>query len=156
MEWFRTWLIGVLSAALILALIYVLIPKGSIRSIAQLTGGLILILAILQPLLQLDLSNLQWQYREYEMQIDEQIAVYQEDRREELRTIIETETAAYISDKGSELGLTCHPVVTVTLREDVPYPTEVTLDIPRNEPLSRYIAQELDISAQHQHWQGSS
>lgn len=154
MEWFRSWLLGVMAAALILAMLYALVPKGAIRTIAQFTGGLVLVLVILQPLLQLDPGGWKLQYREYEAQIDEQIDAYRKDHQEELRTIIEKETAAYISDKGLTLGVECHPVVTTQLREGIPYPAEVTLDTAWNEALSRYIAQELDIPAENQHWQG--
>lgn len=154
MEWFRSWLLSVMSAALILALIYALVPKGTIRTIAQFTGGLILVLVTLQPLLQLDPGSWKLQYREYETQIDEQIDTYRKDYQEELRTIIEEETAAYISGKGLELGIQCRPVVTTKLRDDIPYPAEVTLDTEWNEALSRYITQELDIPAENQHWQG--
>ena len=154
MEWFRSWLLSVMSAALILALIYALVPKGTIRTIAQFTGGLILVLVTLQPLLQLDPGSWKLQYREYETQIDEQIDTYRKDYQEELRTIIEEETAAYISGKGLELGIQCRPVVTTKLRDDIPYPAEVTLDTDWNEALSRYITQELDIPAENQHWQG--
>lgn len=156
MEWFRTWLLGVISAALLLTLVYTLTPKGVIRTIAQFTGGLILTLVILQPLLQLDSDGWKLSYQSYEEQIDEQIADYQKDHREELRTIIENETAAYISDKGSALGISCHPVVVTQLHDDVPYPYEVTLDIPWNDALSSYISQDLDIPAARQHWQGNS
>ena len=154
MEWFRSWLLSVMSAALILALIYALVPKGTIRTIAQFTGGLILVLVTLQPLLQLDPGSWKLQYREYETQIDEQIDTYRKDYQEELRTIIEEETAAYISGKGLELGIQCRPVVTTKLRDDIPYPAEVTLDTEWDEALSRYITQELDIPAENQHWQG--
>lgn len=154
MEWFCSWLLSVMAAALILALIYALVPKGTIRTIAQFTGGLILILVILQPLLQLDPGSWKLQYREYETQIDEQIDIYRKDYQEELRTIIEEETAAYISGKGLELGIQCRPVVTTKLRDDIPYPAEVTLDTDWDEALSRYITQELDIPAENQHWQG--
>lgn len=154
MEWFRSWLLSVMSAALILALIYALVPKGTIRTIAQFTGGLILVLVTLQPLLQLDPGSWKLQYREYETQIDEQIDTYRKDYQEELRTIIEEETAAYISGKGLELGIQCRPVVTTKLRDEIPYPAEVTLDTEWDEVLSRYITQELDIPAENQHWQG--
>ena len=156
MEWFRTWLIGVMSAALLLALVYTLIPKGAIRTIAQFTGGLILILTILQPLIRLDPEKWKIEYQSYETQIDEQIAVYRENHRAELCAIIEQETAAYISDKGSALGITCHPVVVTQLRDDVPYPYEVTLATAWSDALSHYISQDLDIPVARQHWQGSS
>lgn len=156
MEWFRSWLIGVMSAALILAMIYALVPKGTIRTIAQFTCGLILTLVILQPILQLDPDSLKIQYDEYTTQIDEQIDTYKSDRQKELRAIIEEETAAYISDKGLSLGIDCHPVVKTQLRDEVPYPNEVTLDTDWNKDLSDYITQELDISPQNQYWQGSN
>ncbi len=156
MEWFRSWLIGVMSAALILAMIYALVPKGTIRTIAQFTCGLILTLAILQPIVQWDPDSLKVQYEEYATQIDEQIDTYKADRQKELRAIIEEETAAYISDKGLSLGIDCHPVVKTQLRDEVPYPNEVTLDTDWNKDLSDYITQELDISPQNQYWQGSN
>ena len=156
MEWFRSWLIGVMSAALILTMIYALVPKGAIRTIAQFTCGLILTLVILRPILQLDSSSLKVQYDEYATQIDEQIDTYKAERQKELCAIIEEETAAYISDKGLSLGIDCHPIVKTQLRNDVPYPNEVTLDTDWNEDLSDYITQELDISPQNQYWQGSN
>lgn len=154
MEWFRTWLIGVMTAALVLSILYALLPKGSIRTIAQFTGGLILVLVILRPLLSWNASDWQMTYQAYSSQIDEQIDVYEKERQDELRTIIEQETAAYISDKGSSLGIECHPVVTSQEQNGIPYPAEVTLDIERNEALSRYMAEELDIPAQSRHWAG--
>ena len=154
MEWLRTWLIGVMTAALVLSILYALLPKGSIRTIAQFTGGLILVLVILRPLLSWDVSDWQMTYQAYNSQIDEQIAAYEKERQDELRTIIEQETAAYISDKGSSLSIECHPVVTSQEQNGIPYPAEVTLDIERNEALSRYMAEELDIPAQSQHWAG--
>lgn len=155
MEWFRTWLIGVMTAALVLSILYALLPKGSIRTIAQFTGGLILVLVILRPPLSLDVSNWQGEYHTYTSQINEQIAAYEKAHQEELRAIIEQETAAYISDKGSSLGIVCHPVVTAEEQDGIPYPAEVTLDIEWNEALSRYITEELDIPVQNQCWQGS-
>lgn len=155
MEWFRTWLISVMTAAMVLSVLHALLPKGSIRTIAQFTGGLILILVILRPLLSLDVNDWQIEYQTYASQIDEQITEYEKAHQEELCAIIEQETAAYISDKGSSLGIACHPAVTVQERNGIPYPAEVTLDIEWNEALSRYITEDLDIPAQNQYWQGS-
>lgn len=156
MEWFRTWMLGVTATALILALLHVLVPKGTIRTIAQFTGGLIFILVILRPLLQIDLGQWKWQYQAYTEEINEQIQTYQQEQQEEIRTIIEERTAAYISDKGLTWGIRCHPVVTTYLQDNVPYPDEVTLDTAWNEALSRYMTEELGIPAEKQHWQGSN
>lgn len=156
MDWFRTWLLGVISASLILAVLDGLIPKGTVRSIAHFTGGLVLILVILQPFSQIDTDSWKQQYNGYDQQIEEQLAVYEENRLDELGTIIETETAAYISDKGMTMGVTCHPKVTTQLRDNLPYPYEVTLDTAWNTALSNYITQELGIPPDHQYWSGSN
>lgn len=154
MDWFRTWLLGVIAASLILAILDALIPKGTVRSIARFSGGLVLILVILQPISQIDTGSWKQQYNDYDMQIEDQLAIYEENRQAELRTIIETQIAAYISDKGLTEGITCHPKVTTQLRDNLPYPYEVTLDTAWNVALSDYIAQELDIPPDHQYWSG--
>lgn len=156
MAWFRTWLLGVISASLILAVLDALIPKGTVRSIAHFTGGLTLILVILQPFLQIDTDSWKQQYNGCDQQIEEKLAIYEENRQTELRTIIETQTAAYISDKGMAMDVTCHPKVTTQLRDNLPYPYEVTLDTAWNAALSDYITQELGIPPDHQYWSGSN
>ena len=50
MDALRTWLYGVFCAALLLTLTQGLLPKGKLRSLASLAGGLILLLALLRPL----------------------------------------------------------------------------------------------------------
>ena len=73
----------------------------------------------------------------------------------ELAAIIERETAAYISDKGAALGVTCHAEVETELRSGVPYPCAVTLDVERDEALAACIAADLGISEEKQTWQPS-
>ena len=73
----------------------------------------------------------------------------------ELAAIIEQRTAAYISDKGAALGVTCHAEVETELRSGVPYPCAVTLDVERDEALAACIAADLGISEEKQTWQPS-
>ena len=49
LELIRHWLVGITCAAMLVALAESLIPAGSIRRIARLTGGLVLLAAILNP-----------------------------------------------------------------------------------------------------------
>ena len=58
LELIRHWLVGITCAAMLVALAESLIPAGSIRRIARLTGGLVLLAAILNPLLKLDTTAL--------------------------------------------------------------------------------------------------
>ena len=51
MEMLQGWLLGLTAAALAVSLLTAMLPKGeTIRRIAGLAGGLILLLAVVQPL----------------------------------------------------------------------------------------------------------
>ena len=57
-ESFRVWLIGLLSVSLILTALSTLLPEGSVKKIAGVTGGLVLLLVVLRGIVRLDLSNI--------------------------------------------------------------------------------------------------
>ena len=44
MTLFRTWLFGIVAAAMALALLYALVLKGALLTVAKCTGGLIMLL----------------------------------------------------------------------------------------------------------------
>ena len=152
MSGFRTWLFGIVAAAMVLSILYALIPKGALLTIAKCTGGLVMLLVVLRPLLTLDMDSLRWQYEAWEGAIQQQTEAYTDANRQEMAAIIQQETAAYISEKAAELGLTCSPEVTCQLQDGVPFPVEVTMDIPKNAALSRIIAADLGIDEAHQRW----
>ena len=56
MELLRQWLVGVTCAAMIIALADSLTPPGTVRKVGKLVGGLVLLLAVLQPVLTFDYS----------------------------------------------------------------------------------------------------
>lgn len=73
-EWLREWLLGVVAAAMAVALIQSLTPKGTVGKIGRLAGGLLLLLAIVRPLLGAGLPELslpRWQETDLETQIRE-------------------------------------------------------------------------------------
>ena len=145
MTLFRTWLFGIVAAAMALALLYALVPKGALLTVAMCTGGLIMLLVV-------DLNGLQVGYEEWERTIQQQTDDYTAANQQEMEVIIQQETVAYISEKAAELGLTCSPEVTCQLQDGVPFPVEVTMDIPKNAALSRIIAADLGIDEAHQRW----
>lgn len=152
MEIFRTWLLGIIASALFLAVVYHLVPAGKLRSAVRFSGGLVLLLALLGPLGHL---NPDWNmtYSDYTQEIQRQIDAYQQDNLSRTRSIIAERTAAYISSKGNEMGITCHPVVTTYLVDGVPYPDTVTMDIPLQQELAGCIVRELGIPMECQFWQ---
>ena len=50
------------------------------------------------------------------------------------------------------MGIPCTVQVTTEQREGVPYPATATLDVPREEALSAWISETLDIDRAHQFW----
>lgn len=152
MEAVRQWLTGIIATALALMLIRPLIPEGSLRRIAQLAGSLVLILAVLQPLKGLHLS-LDHTYDDYADRIQTEIDRLQEENERTMESIIAQRAAAYISDKGCELGITCHPSVMTRWENGAPYPAYVTMDVPFQPELAACIARDLDIPQDCQIWQ---
>ncbi len=54
----RTWLLSVTVSAMVIAVAEALMPEGSVKKVGRLTGGLILILGLVQPLVRLDYDDL--------------------------------------------------------------------------------------------------
>ena len=58
MEIIRTWLLSVTVSAMVIAAAEALMPAGAVKRVGKLTGGLILVLGILQPLVTMDYEDL--------------------------------------------------------------------------------------------------
>ena len=112
-EILRGWLLGLVAAALILTVLRALVPKGSIRPVARVTAGLVLLLVLLRPLAGLGGGSLRVRYDELEREITARIEDYQALHENELESIIADSTAAYISEQAAHLGLTCRAEVQI-------------------------------------------
>lgn len=148
----RTWLLGIIAAGMVTALLYALLPRGRMKTIARGCGGVVLLLAVVQPVMELDLGSFTVSYRAYEQEIRELTEQYRQENNRELAGLIEEKTGAYIASKGRALGLSCEVQVETEERDGVPYPCAVTLDIPEDESLAAWIWQELAIDRAHQYW----
>lgn len=154
MDGIRQWLLGILAAAMGLSLLYALLPKGAVRAAAKAAGGLILLLAVLGPAAGLDLSDLAVRYEDLSRDMEQQAETYRREGQAQLELGIRQRTAAYISEKAAQLGLSCHPRVEVTWRDGVPYLGSVTLDMAENRALSAILEEDLGIPPSEQHWLG--
>lgn len=151
----RQWLLGVACTALVLAAAEGLAPKGSVKKVCRLAGGLALLLAAVGPLLRLDsglIARAAEEYRAASQSCEEGLA---EKSNLLYQTIIEDNTAAYIVDKAEELGLTCTARVTCEASEDgvyLPVRTEVTglRTAGEQEKLIRVIERDLGVPAERQ------
>ena len=151
-ETLRTWLLGIIAAGMILAVLYALLPKGRMKPIAHAVGGVALLLVIVQPVMRLDLGDFAGCYQEYRQEIESLTEEYKQAGDRELAGHIADKTAAYIASKGEDMGIPCTVQVTTEQREGVPYPATATLNVPREEALSAWISETLDIDRAHQFW----
>lgn len=86
--------------------------------------------------------------------MERQAEAYRQEGQVQLELGIQQRTAAYISEKAAQLGLSCRPRVETAWRDGVPYPSGVTLDIAENQALAEVLTDELGIPPSQQHWLG--
>ena len=149
--------LGITCAAMLVALAESLIPAGSIRRIARLTGGLVLLAAILNPLLKLDTTALTRALTEYKLELSAYSADLEEENEILMKDIIEEQSGAYIQDKAAALGIDCQVTVEADGEEEWPIPQSVTvmgsLTAEQQEALERTIEEDFAIPAERQRYE---
>lgn len=153
-ELLRDWVLGLAGTAAFCAVATMLTPKGRVRQVVQLLTGLLMALALLQPLLRPELGELSLDLSKYRAQAEQLTQSGQELRQSLDRSIIEEQTEAYILDKAQSLGAAVVGAK-VSLQwstEGFWYPTEVTLQGTYDAALSRLLEAELGIPAAAQRW----
>ncbi len=141
MELICTWIIRVTVCAMVLAAAEALMPDGAVRRVGKFTGGLLLAIVLLQPLLTLD----RWDLLDLADSVQTG-ALSQEDLQaraaEPMKAGIEAELGAYIEEKGTALGLTCTAQVECVTGEDgVPVPSRVIVSGPLTQEQQAELAQ---------------
>lgn len=156
MELLRTWVLGVTAASLVIAVAEAIMPRGTVKKVGKLTGGLILVLVLLQPLSGLDYQDLYDRVMSLPAgSLTRQTLEAQTNRV--LETGIEEELAAYIAEKGAELGVSCTVRVDcVPDEEGVPIPLGVEVTGPvtqaQKEALQTLITQDLGVGPERQQY----
>ena len=149
----REWLTAVAAVTLLLSVAQMLVPPGNLREIASFVGGLILLAAMMQPLLKIDLSDIQLDFSSYQGAVERRQAELENTQKEELTALIESATEAYISDKAKSMGLTLKVRVTAETDESgMPVPVRAELTGPWSDTLSGWLETELGLPAERQVW----
>lgn len=148
----KDWLLGVTAAALAVSLAQALTPEGTVKKIGRLVGGVVLLLAALRPLL--DLDTLDWKPFEVSNHLPS-AEVAGQSGEEVLKSLIAQKAGAYIVDKGQSLGLRCEARVGVAQDGSgwpVPWEAEISgvWTAEQKKSLSRAVEEELGIPAQRQ------
>lgn len=158
-ELIRSWLVGITCAAMVVALCESLAPSGAVRKVGRFTGGLVLLIAILQPVMKLDMQDLSGLLTEYRAAAGGYSAQLETENTKLMKDIIEEQTGAYILDKAAALGVE-NCTVTVKATDsggEYPIPEAVTvtgtLTEQQRNALSRQIEADLAIPAERQAWE---
>lgn len=156
MELLRTWILSVTASAMVIAGADALMPEGTVKRVGKLTGGLLLVLALLQPLAGLDYQDL------YDLvntlpagSITQESLTRQ--AMDPMEGIIEAELSAYIAEKGAALGCPCTAQVDCMPGEDgIPVPCRVTVTgaftPDQKKALQVYITQDLGVGREYQQY----
>ena len=153
MESLRTWRSSIVAVTLLIAMAESLVPEGTMRGVAGFTGGLVLLLALVRPVLAGGLPDLTLETEKWTAAIEEEQASLSRQGEDALATLIAERTASYIWDKGAALGLEVKAnVETRTGEAGLPVPERVELEGPYSKELADYITHELNFPPERQVW----
>ena len=161
MDFLRNWLVGIVAAGIAAALAGRLSPPGVPRRVAQIAGGLVVLLTVIRPLatqaLWQNLSmpdDLRWQ-------TERSTARAQEAGQRVMKKIIETETSAYIENEAKTRGLSLRAAVEAETPPggETPLPARVHLitnetpDQQNKSDFAEWLTSTLDIPPDCQRWE---
>ncbi|MGE4353500.1 MAG: hypothetical protein AB7D36_05400 [Oscillospiraceae bacterium] len=152
-EILRQWILSLALTALGCSIALAITPEGRVRAILKLCCSVAMAIALISPVMRLNMDSYALSMAKYReiMLAAENKGAESADRLS--RTIIESECAAYISDKGAELGLGEISVrVLAKWGDEVWYPYEAWVDSMPSEELMRSIEGELGIPRERTHW----
>lgn len=153
----RDWIMGIVAASVLRSIAMALTPPGRVRSVTGLVCAIVCALALVSPVLEIDLDDLAVGLAEYEQMAEEVVTQSEEETKMLNRAYIEEEYEAYILDKAAEAGVAIE-TVSVTARWDdealVWYPWQAVLGAAYDRTLSQTIEAQLGIPAERQEWSG--
>lgn len=157
MEAIRTWILSVAGAGILVSIALSLTPDGPVKRFVRFIGGLIMIVVVLNPLVNIKFDSISAQISKYELEADQYQTGITIKNREIMALIIEEKTAAYILDKADELGLVCDVSIKTEIGDNgYPYPYSVTITSnatsSQKKILIRYIESNLAIPEDRQEW----
>jgi len=152
-EFLREWILGMTVMALICSVCLTLTPQCRVKSVLKMACALVMAIALLSPIAKLDMDGYARSLAQYRETLIAAESAGSDSADRLIRTVIENECAAYISDKGAELGLGAVPAqVQAKWGDAFWYPYEVWLGTERSEKLMICIEGELGIPRERMHW----
>ena len=146
METLRTYLLGIVAAAMAVTAAAALLKEGGLRRAVRLAGGVVLILVVLGPLLRKNLDAFGAYLAEIEMEEDALRSGIEVENTDILTRIICRKTEAYILDKAAVLGAEVEVAVTMEHGEHYPYPYGVTVEGTLTDAQREQLSEDMELS----------
>lgn len=156
MESVRTYLIGLVAAAILTGIVTQLMgDKGTQGAMIKLISGLFLVFTVIAPIANIDLSGLRDFSADFSEAGEEAALIGEDITRESLAAVIKQRSEAYILDKAA--GLDVELEVDVTVSDDkMPVPSAVLIrgkvSPYAKARLQSIIVQNLGIDKEKQIW----
>ena len=153
----KEWLTSMVAASVISSVSLLLTPAGQVRSVTKMACGVLCALAMVSPLLKLDMEKLAVSIAAYEQAAQTVVQNGEEESKMLERTYIEEQCAAYILSKATETGEAVGQIrVSARWDEDALlwYPWSAELQGTYSAVLSRILEAELGIPPERQSWTG--
>jgi len=159
-SFFKEWIIGITAVSILTAAVQSLLPQGNIKKVGNIASGLVLLLSIATPLFNLEAADLSAAITEFRLQENGHSELLAIENKALVKRIIEEQTAAYISDKATELGAKCTIEVSYSYSDNgTAYLSSVVivgdLSPEQKKYLSEYLEREFSISEVHQTYKGA-
>lgn len=152
----RSYLLSVCAVSLLSSVLPVLLPQGRIRQVIKLSAGVLVMLAVISPIMQLDTERLARSLAMLRMQTEQMQNGIEVGNREILAELIKEDCEAYILDKAEQLGLDLEIEIVMREEGDYPYPVAVTLHgeaaAAERSYMERVIEQDIGIPLEKQEW----
>lgn len=156
---FKSWVLQIAGIAMIAAAITTLTPESRTKKAVSLVCGIALIISMLSLKLDFDYDSYSKSMAQYKNEIELYASDVEKVNKNLTRTIIEENSAAYILDKGEEMGIgTLEASVTAKWDSEssVWYPVSVSIVSDANADQARsltyYIETYLGIAKEKQIW----
>lgn len=153
-EWLRSWVLGLVGAALFCALAAALTPRGPVRELVRVLCGVVMASALIAPLLSLPAADYALNLARWRSEGEAAAAGGERLGEEMSRPVIEARLGAYILDKAGALGaeITDAAVSVRWTTEGVWLPVAAELRGPYNARLAAAIEAELGIAQEEIRW----
>ncbi|MCD8189456.1 MAG: hypothetical protein LUD78_04430 [Clostridiales bacterium] len=127
LESLRQWILAVTAVSLLTALCQALMPPGPVKRVSNLTCGLLIFFALVQPAVRADYTQLLADFQDYYAGLGDYDTTLVDTNSALTEELIAQDTAAYIQSKAGDAGITCTVVVSCGERDGVPVPEIVTV-----------------------------